>query len=268
MTDELQTEESGATLNTDPIKANEAKADTAESGAELATATDGQQDKANDGAQKAINKQHAKFREEERLKVAAQNDAKELREKLDAIEANKADVTIPPIPDPYDDDFEEKVKARDKAITHRATQDAQKQVAIDQQSASAEAAKKAENERFQLLIDDYDKRIVTLGLDKTEVRAAGDKVMGYGIPFELVEHIADMDDGPLITTYLAENPILVDDLRHMTSMQAAVKINSDIKLAASAMKPQASSAPDPAETLSGRGAGEKQSAFLDGATFE
>lgn len=267
MNDELPTDESGIALDIDPIEDNEANSETAEGGAELAPATDVEQEKPTDGAQKAINKQHAKYREEERKRIAAEGEAKELKEKLEAIEATRADVTIPPIPDPYEDDFEEKVKARDEAITRKATQDAQHQNVLDQQSASAEAANKAEQERVQSVISTYDQRIVKLGLDQAEVRAAGDKVIDHGITGDLAMYIMQQEDGPLITKYLADNPIQVDELRHMTPMEAAVKINSDIKLAASAMKPQASNAPDPAETLSGRGAGEKESEFTKGATF-
>lgn len=268
MTNELQTDESGTTLDTDPIETNEAEAVSAESGAELAPATDVEQEKPTDGAQKAINKQHAKYREEERKRITAEAETKELKEKLNALEVNKEDVTIPPLPDSYDEDFEDKMKVRDEAITRKATQDAQQKNAIEQQNATAEAAQRVEQERITSLVNDYDKQIVTLGLDPTEIRTAGDKVIEYGISAELAEHIIQQEDGPLITKYLAANPIIVDELRYMTPIQAALKINSDIKLAASALKPQASNAPDPAETLSGRGAGEKVSPFLEGATFE
>ena len=274
MTDELQTDESGITLDTDPIENNEADTGTVENGAELAPATGENQDKNEDGesaqdkANKAINKQHARMREQERRAIAAENKAKEFEDKLAAIEAEKGEVIIPPIPDPYDDDFEEKVKARDEAITRKATQDAQQANVIEQQNAATEAAGQAEQARVQSLVGDYDKRIVKLGLDPVDVRTAGDKVIEYGISSDLVEHIMQQDDGPLITKYLADNPILVDEMRHMTSIQAAIKINSEVKLAAASMKPQASNAPDPAETLSGRGAGEKVSPFIEGATFE
>ena len=269
MTDQLQTEESGITLDTDPIEDNEANLETVDSGAELATATEGEQKKtADDGAQKAINKQHAKYREEERLKIAAQNEAKELKEKLAAFEAEKGDIVIPEMPYPDDEDFEEKAKARDEAITRKATQDAQQNIVIEQQSATAEATATAEQARIQSLANDYDKRIVTLGLNQSDVVAAGNKVIEYGISADLVEHIMQQDDGPLITKYLADNPIIVDEMRQMTSIQAAIKINSEIKLAAASMKPQASNAPDPAETLSGRGAGEQRDPLIAGATFE
>jgi len=259
-------------LQTDEITPESEELETAEGGAELAPATGETQDKTEDGTnenvQKAINKQHAKYREEERLKIAAQNEAKELKEKLAAFEAEKGDIIVPEMPDPYDDNYEEKVKARDEAITQKATQNAQKQTVIEQQNANQEAANRAEQEQIQSLINDYDKRIVKLGLDVNMIKKAGEKVVEYGITGDLAEFILQQEDGPLITQYLAENPVQVDELRNMTPIQAALKINSDIKLAASAMKPQASNAPDPAETLSGRGAGEQKNPLIAGATFE
>ena len=250
------------------ILEDENQSETADGGAELAPATGENQDKTEDGVQKAINKQHAKYREEERLKIAAQNEAKELKEKLAAFEAEKGDITIPVLPDPYDEDYEAKITARDEAITRKATQDAQQKNVIEQQNANQEAANKADQEHIQSLINDYDKRIVTLGLDVNTVKSAGNKVIEYGISGDLAEFIMQQDDGPLITQYLAENPIQVDELRNMPIAMAAIKINSDIKQAASAMKPQASNAPAPAETLSGRGAGEQKNPLIAGATFE
>lgn len=268
MTDELQTEESGITLDTDPIETNEPEAGTGETGAELAPAPEGNQDKTDDGVQKAINKQHARYREEERKRIESDERARVAEEKLAAFEAEKGEVIIPPVPDPYDDDFEEQVRARDEAITRKATQDAQQQNVIEQQNANMEAAALTEQQRVNGLINDYDKRSVQLGLTVEDVRNAGNKVIDYGISSELAEFIMQRDDGPLITKYLADNPILVDELRNSPLTTAAIRVDSEIKLAASSMKPQASSAPDPAETLSGRGAGEKVSPFIADATFE
>jgi multidrug efflux pump subunit AcrB len=265
MTDELQAE-SGITLDNDHIE-GEVQTETAESGAELATATEEKQEKI-DGAQKAINKQHAKYREEERKRIETEKKLEDANKKLEAIEAEKGEVVIPPIPDPYEDDFEEKLKAREDAITRNAQKDAQQQSALDKQNAQREAVEKANQERVQVLIDDYDKRIGTLGLDANDIARAGKTVVDYGISGEVAEFILQQEDGPLITKYLADNPLELDDLRNMQPIDAALRINSTIKEAASALKPQASNAPDPVETLNGRGASEQVSPLIKGATFE
>jgi hypothetical protein len=150
----------------------------------------------------------------------------------------------------------------------KAQQDAQKQSAIAQQTAQKEVAEKANQERIQGLIDEYDKRIGTLGLDANDIARAGKTVVDYGISGDVAEFILQQEEGPLITKYLADNPLELDELRNMPPIDAALRINSTIKQAASALKPQASEAPDPAETLAGRGAGEQVSQFIKGAKFE
>ena len=149
-----------------------------------------------------------------------------------------------------------------------AQSQAQKTAQESEAEASKKAAERAEQERLKGLVESYDKQVVKLGLNAEEVRKAGDVVVSYGISGELAEFIAGDSDGPLITKYLANNPLELDDLRNMSPIQAALKINSDIRSAASTLKPQATGAPDPAETLSGRGAGEKVSPLIKGANFE
>jgi len=263
MNDELPTDADEITLG-EETKA----AETAESGADLAPVTEDKQDKANDGAQKAINKQHAKYREEERKRIAAEDETKKLKDKLEAIEAEKGDVTIPDLPDPYDEDYDVRITAREEAIRQQAAQDAQKNIVIEQQTANNEAAQRAEQNRINGLVEVYDKNIAKLGLDSTDIKNAVQTIVDYGVDGSVREFILQQEDGPLITKYLADNPLVLDDLRNMSPINAALKIETEIKAAASTLKPQASNAPDPAETLSGRGAGEKVNPLIKGAKFE
>ena len=272
MTDELQTAsiDEGVIANDDHVENNEITqevADTAEGGAELATAQEETPAKIDDGVQKAINKQHAKYREEERKRIEIEKKLEDANNKLEKFEAEKKEVIIPDMPESWDEDFETKQAAREDAIKRQATQEAQNNVALEQQNAQKEAAQKAEQERFGNLVNDYTAKIVPLGLSPEEIRVAGEKVVEYGISGDVAEFILKQEDGPLITKYLADNPIVLDDLRNLPPIDAAFKINSEIKAAASLLKPQASTAPDPAETLTGRGAGEQVSPLIKGVTF-
>ncbi len=270
MEDELQTDNGEEnTLDQDQTQGDDSQeSESAEGEAELAPAPDAKQDKANDGAQKAINKQHAKYQEQRRRAEALEKEKGELKEKLEKIEAEKGDVTVPPAPDPYDEDYEEKLKARDDAIALKANQDAQKKHVIEKQDENNEVAAQAETIRKNDLVKGFDSRITKLGLESGKVLAAVNVLRDYGVSGDLGEFILGHEDGPLITQYLAENPIELDELQSLPPIQAALKIESTIKLAAAEMKPQASDAPDPPDTLSGRGAGEQVSKFIKGATFE
>lgn len=259
--DELQTEEAGIEPNESEVTAP------VESGAELATAHGEDQTKNHDGAQKAINKQHAKFRDEERKRIASDDRAADFERQLNEIKAKDDTVVIPPVPDPYAEDYAEQVTARDAAIRRSAEVEAGKTAEANQQSANKEASQRAESDRIGVLVEGYDKRAVTLGLSVDDVKQAGQTVIDNGLPGELAEFLLSDEDGPLITKHLAANPIAVDELRNMPVTSAVLKIHTSIREAASALKPQASGAPDPIEVLSGRGAGEKEHPLLKGATF-
>ena len=256
MTDELQNAES----TNDEAKPNE--------GAELATATDEKQDKTEDSNQdavnKAINKQHAKFREQERRADKLERERDEANKKLTEFESKKEKVTIPNLPDSYDEDFEEKLRLRDEAIRLKATQDANEQYATEQQEAKSKATAETETKRVQGLIQSYTSNISTLGLSAEEIRIAGDTVAANGIDSQVAEYILADKDGPLITKYLSNNPIVQDELRGLTTIEAAMKIDSVIRQSAIAGKTQASTTPDPTEILSGGGSAESDG----GITYE
>ena len=277
MTNELQTDApDGITFDNESEETNIEASETDKGGAELATAAGETQSKNNDGLtnqddpngyKKSINKQHAKFREQERRADGLDEQLAKANEKLSAFEAEKKEVIVPDMPDSFDENFEERMKLRDEAIRRQATQDAQKNVALDQQNAQKEAAGKTEKDRVDSLITDYTGRITTLGLSADDIRIAGETVVRNGIDGQVAEYILADEDGPLITKYLADNPIIQDEIRGLSTIQAAMKINSEIRQAASVNKPQASLTPDPAETLNGRGVGEPKSPLLKGVTF-
>lgn len=265
MTDELQPVETETAINTEI---------TIDGGAELAPATgDNQPNDDSDllqkeSVKKAIHKQHAKYRDEERKRLAAEQEAQKLKERLEALETEKGEITIPAMPDPYADDYEAQIQAREDAIRRQAAQDAQKQSMQAQQTAQQEAAQQAEQERIQGLMGDYNQRVAKSGLDANEIAQAGQTVISYGISDEIAEFLLQDEDGPLMVKHLAANPVVLDEIRFMNPIHAAIKLNTEIRQAASTLKPQAPGAPDPVEPLSGRGAGEKVSQFTKGATFE
>lgn len=275
---ELQTEQvdNGVKLDTDNIETetivDEAAGTDDLSGSDLAPDTEEKQEKSEhldqDKANHAINKQHAKYREEERKRKASDARVAELEEKLGKLDAEPADVIIPPLPDPYDEDFTEKMEARDAALVQKTQQDATKQSAQAGKEAQRVEAEQANQTRIDNLVTGYDENATKLGLNIDAIKAAGAKVVEYGISGELAEFILADEDGPLITQYLADNPIELDKFNTMSPINAALRINSVIRQAASKRKPQVSAAPDPTEVLSGNGAPPKESPFLAGATFE
>lgn len=261
MTDaELQTEETGTT---EVIETG--------SGAESATAAEPQAPegfiKAED-AQKDINKQHRKYRDEERARKKIEAEAERLRKENEELKASTVDTTVPPVPDRYDDDYEEKIRLRDEAIQRKTAHDEkQKRLDADRQR-NEEAQAKQEKEAIDAKIATFDSNMVQLGLNPVEVKEAADTLIGYGISDAVQDVLLDDAEGPLMVKYLANNPIELEALGGMSVMQLAKHVNEDIRPKASLLKPQTSKAPDPPTTLSGGGVREMDDPLIKGATFE
>lgn len=262
---ELQTEEVVA-----ETPAN-TEAGTVESGAELATASvEGHETKTDgidqEAVNKAINKKHFQMKEAERNAEASDKRANELEARLQKLEQGE-DPVIPPPVDPYADDYEEKTRQRDEAITRKAKFDSQQQFAADQVTRTQNEQMQANQTRVDGLLTEYYDRTVKLGLDPNKVEAASNRVVDYGISADLANFILADEEGPLITQYLADNPMELDGLARMTPMQAAVRVNSIVREKAASLKPQISQAPEPTEVLNGRGAPEGTDPWLSGGTY-
>ena len=172
---------------------------------------------------------------------------------------------IPELPDPYDDDFETKMAARDEAITSAANFDAKARQADLVKEADAKAQEVKRQEVLVNSVKVYTDRAKDLGVTTQELEVAGSALVQAGINDELSTYILSDDKGPLITKHLAENPAAIDAMRAMTTMQAAVYIATQVKPNVS-VKPK-QSAPSPADTLSG-GAPQSGNGWPEGATFE
>lgn len=263
---ELQTEDMGAVDNTEVIDTG-----TVENGAELAPASgEGHEQKPEgfnqEAANKAINKKHFQFKEAERQQKAAEDRASELEAKLQSMEQGSEPV-VPAIPDPYSENYEAEVKAYGEAIQRKTQFDQRQQFAQEQQSRTQQEAQQAETKRVNDLISGFNDRATQLGLDQTEIDQAGDTVAQYGINQDLVFFLLEDNEGPLITKYLAANPLELEALRNMNPMQAAIKVNSEIRERASSLKPQVSNAPEPPETINGGGVVESPNPWVSGGSF-
>ena len=221
-----------------------------------------------DAIQKAINKKHFEAKEAERKlsdanKQIAEFQAKE-RERMAAQVGN-----IPPMPDPFDDDFDEQVKARDEAIIAQANFNHQNQSYQQQQQFQQQQAHEASQAKIRESMTSYSSKALELGIKQEELQAAGNTVAQYGLSDDLVMHILADSDGPLITKHLAANPQEGFELANMSPYMVG-KFLDDIKQKASALKPKTSKAPKPSTNLTGNGTDPELGKYtnLKGAKFE
>ena len=213
-----------------------------------------------------IGKKVAKMREIERENQRLLRERQELEARL----PKQTRPIVPDVPDPYaltDEQFRAQIRQREEIMRQQANYDAQQQILLQQQQAEH---RRIENERIVALESDaeqYRTRALKVGVNSEDLAAAGMAVNQFGIDNALAEMILKDAYGPLITLYLSKNLIELESLSKMNTLQAAVKLVTDIKQKAGTLKRKTSTAPDPISTPRNTGAGSRNYG-ADGATYE
>jgi hypothetical protein len=219
--------------------------------------------------QKVVNEIAAKKAFEAR---EAKRKAEDLEKRLAELEASKPVEPVPDVPqapDPYDDDYEAKLQARDQAMLAKAKYDAQVQYQQQQQQVQMQEQQRLENERLMKSLEGYSARAKKLGISDSELQQAGGLVSQYGLSEQATLHILDDEQGPAITTYLSKNPQAMDAINGMPPMKAAIYIESTIKPEATKAQPKTTNAPEPVEPVQAGGIdANDQYSLTRGATFE
>lgn len=214
----------------------------------------------------AVGKKVFKLREKER-------EAEALRKRLEELEAKipqQGRPTVPEAPDPFalsEQEYRQRLVQRDQAIREAAAFEAQQQALQWQRKQAEEEQQKRAMERQQEEVKAYADRAVKLGVAAAELQEAGTVVAGYGIDPALVQMILSDDHGPLLTKYLARNQLELERLVQMPVTMAAVRLATDLKSKAVAMKPKVSTTPDPLDSPRNSGISPKPKG-PKGATFE
>lgn len=217
--------------------------------------------------QQEVNKQHKKFRDAERALNKAQQTADELAKKLEDIEAKSAEVIIPDVPDPLSDTFAEDVQKRDVAIERKAELKAQQEQTAEAKKREDEARVTREEEALKARVATFDTNMVTHGLNPAETKKAADTVISYGINTMFEDSLLEDPDGPLLVSYLADNPVELEEINSMTALQLAHRLD-EIRPKASLLKPKTSDAPDPPVTVQGGGVPETKDWWEKGVRYE
>lgn len=218
--------------------------------------------------QKVINEKTFKAKQAER-------EAQEYKAKLESYEAKQREqeaaqyASVPDVPDPFDDDYEEKIVARDKALLAKAQFDAQNQYYLQQQQSQQQQDAQAKATKIQQSFTSYAKKAAELGINQNELVAIGDTVGKYGLSLELQTYILDDPDGPLIAKHLANSPNDGFELANMSPYDVGTFLNN-IKTKAGALKPKTSTAPKPATHLQGGSLNPDNNKYqnIKGAKFE
>ena len=219
-----------------------------------------------DGFKKAIDKQHRKYREEQRARQALEVRLKEFESKqAPAVES----VTVPPLPDSWDEDYEQKMRDRDAAMVRRANADYNFQRDKEQQATAQQKADRESYENQQAQQTKFVDAGKKLGVDSDSLAKAENTLVQAGVRGHLAAEILDDTDGPLIALYLEANPMEMYDLVdiHNANPTKGGEFLSGIKAKAASLRKKSSNAPPPADRLDGKAAAKKDRG-PSGATYD
>lgn len=202
---------------------------------------------------KRINKKHSEL-------MAEKQRADSLQQQIDTLQKEQSVQTrpeIPPVPDPFDENFSALMGKRDLAIQSAVAFDAKQNFIDQQQKTASETKQKAEVEALQETVRTYAERAQKLGISPAQLDLAGRTVNSYGISDEVVSFILNEEKGPAVTHFLARNPAVMEHVNTLSPMAAAVYITNEVL---SKMTParKRKPVPKPADTLGGGGAPKKQ----------
>ena len=197
--------------------------------------------------EKIIAEKVAKQREAERK-------AQELEQKLQEMQAKipePARPNIPPPPDPFDDDYDAKIKARDDALLEAAKYDAMQEAQALQERHRQEQILQQQMEQQLNTVKTYSQRAEKLGIDASKLQSAGNRLAQHGISEDVAKFILEDEHGPNVTVYLAENLMELEQIKAMDPIRAAIYIENNVKAKANA-RMNTSPPPEPTESLEGK----------------
>ena len=213
-------------------------------------------------AQKAVAEKAFKERE-------ARRRADDLESRLKELEAKNNtnfDGVIPEKPDQWDEDFDQKMVAREEALKRQARAE---YAAAQQREAEAEAQRKRERDEYeqsQKVQAEFKKNASELGVDQDVLARAAQSVIDYGVTPEIEDVILKDKHGALMLQHLAANPLDLSDLIEADQLSAGMLL-AEVKQKSLSLKPKPSNAPPPPDSLDGRGVPSKDRG-PSGATFE
>lgn len=219
--------------------------------------------------QKTINAKHAQTKQAERERDAALARVEVFEQaQRDHMAAQVAN--IPDYPNEYDENFQGKLKERDEALLRQAAYNNQQQQFDQHRQQQAVAQQQKQVLATQEAAANYNARALELEIPSNVLQAAGQAVAGMGVGEDVVMHILGHPDGPLITKYLADNPMDAIDLASMNPLtQGSFLGQVHAKALAKSPVKKKSKTPAPGSDISGTGGKTDRGAYPNsrGASF-
>lgn len=174
-----------------------------------------------------VGKKVAAQREAERKADEAIRRAEQAEAKLREIEAPERPV-VPPLPDPYDDDYEQKVAQRDAAIAAQVKWDDEQELQQRQSVQAREDAMRKQVEANNAIATAFVEKGDRSGFTETQLDTAVGRILDHGVMGPKARHLMTHESGPEMTMFLAKNPMEADKVGQMSEMEAAVYLETQI----------------------------------------
>ncbi len=197
---------------------------------------------------KVIGEKTFKAREAERKAEAAEKRLQELEAQLP--KENRP--AIPSLPDPYDADYSTKIAERDEAIKAAAAFDARQELVKNQQQHVQRQRVEAQQQELVKSATVYKERSDKLGINPSELQTAANALSSFGISEDLTKFLLKDEQGPLMTMFMARNPIVLERMSGLSPLEMGHYIASEIKPKLATVKTR-TQAPSPADVLDGGG---------------
>ena len=215
-----------------------------------------------DGATKAINKKHWQAKEAERQRDALQAELDTLKAGQQVAPAEAQ--VVPDAPDGFDDDYLEKLAARDDVIRRNAEIMAQAGYATQQAQTQQDEANRQQQAKNAEVRDAYAGRATGLGLEAEQVMTETAEIINFGISDAIYGMISTEADGPLLAHYLRQNPSELTAMQSMPVHQQVAHMTNVVRQGAESIKPKTSQAPPPPTDIRAGGALNEVDPLLEG----
>ena len=136
---------------------------------------------------------------------------------------------VPPVPDPFEDGYEQKLAFRDEALAKAAQWDTVQAISKYHMAEQQKVQQQAAEEEVKKVVSTYTSRAHKMGIKDAELVFAGSQIQAVGMSGELVEHILHDAQGPAISVYLGNNPEELEKIRAMPAISAAIYLETQIK---------------------------------------
>lgn len=199
----------------------------------------------------------------------AERRAKELEVRNAELEAKlpkEQRPNIPEMPDPFDDDYDERIKKRETALIEATKYDEREAARKDAVQRKAFSEQQAQKEKLVNDAKSYASKGKEAGLSMEELQHSANEIQAAGVDIAVQQSILADSDGPLIADYLAKNPNALDEMASMTAFQAGAYLETNVRPNVAVVN-RKTNAPSPPTTLNGGGNTPKKRG-AEGASFE